>query len=188
MRAAIALAILMGTAMPACAGDGFNIVVPGRPGVPIIINGIDASYAVVEGDWGLGKGVHVQPTIYGGVPIDPDPHVGHYYPTLGKKPGYGRLEIEPPPNRALPKPAPAYHQSWGAQSAPPQLQPQSQVPFYPPPVMMGPQGDERWHGERNRRNQDNRSEEIGRSPSIAQGSAMSRPPATAGARSTQTRR
>jgi hypothetical protein len=184
MRAGLVLAILIGTAMPASAGDGFNIVIPGRPGVPVIINGIDASYAVVEGDWGLGKGMHVQPTIYGGRPIDPDPHVGHYYPTLGKTPGYGRLEIEPPPNRPLPKPAPAYHQSWSAQSAPPQPQPQSQVPLYPPPVVVAPQGN----GERRRRGQDRRSEEIDRSPSVAQQPAMSRPPETGGARSSETRR
>jgi hypothetical protein len=188
MRTAIALAILIGTAIPACAGDGFNIVVPGRPGVPVIINGIDASYAVVEGDWGLAKGIQVQPTVYGGVPIDPDPHVGHYYPTLGKKPGYGRLEIEPPPNRKLPKPAPAYHESWGAQSAPPQPQPQSQVPLYPPPLIMGPQGDERQRGEQDRRGRNNRSEENGGRPSFAQAPAMSRPPAASGARSTPTRR
>jgi hypothetical protein len=185
MRAAIALAILMGTAMPACAGDGFNIVVPGRPGVPVIINGIDASYAVVEGDWGLGKGVHVQPTIYGGVPIDPDPHVGHYYPTLGKKPGYGRLEIEPPPNRPLPKPAPAYHQSWSVQSAPPQPQPQSQVPLYPPPLIMAPQGE---GGQQDRRRGNPRSEEIGRSPSFVQGPAMSGPSGPAGGRPSGTKR
>ena len=169
--------------MPAYAGDGTNIVVPGRPGVPIVINGIDASYAVVEGDWGLGKSIHVQPTIYGGAPIDPDPHVGHYYPTLGKKPGYGRLEIEPPPNRPLPKPAPAYHQSWISQSAPPQ--PQSQVPFYPPPVMISPQGN--GQGRRDRRSQGEQGEQNGRSPSFAQGSGqgsgMSRPPATGGGRS-----
>jgi hypothetical protein len=181
MRAGIALAILMGAAMPACAGEGFDIVVPGRPGVPVIINGIDASYAVVEGDWGLGKSVHVQPTIYGGHPIDPDPHVGHYYPTLGKKPGYGRLEIEPSPHRVLPKPAPAYHQSWSAQSAPPQ----PQVPSYPPPLIMAPQGQ---GGQQNRRGQDKRSEETGRSPSFAQGPGMSRPSATAGGRSGGARR
>ena len=58
-------------------------MIPGRPGVPIIINGIDASYAVVEGDWGLGKGVQVQPTVYGGRYIDPVPNVGHYYPSAG---------------------------------------------------------------------------------------------------------
>ena len=79
-------------------------MIPGRPGVPIIINGVDASYAVVEGDWGLGKGVHVQPTVYGGRYVDPEPHVGHYYPSAGHMPGYGRLEIEPPANRKLPQP------------------------------------------------------------------------------------
>ena len=38
----------MATTSAAFAGGGFDIVIPGRPGVPIIINGIDASYAAVE--------------------------------------------------------------------------------------------------------------------------------------------
>jgi len=42
MRAGLALAIWIGTTLPALAGGGFDIVIPGRPGVPIIINGIDA--------------------------------------------------------------------------------------------------------------------------------------------------
>ena len=92
--------------------------------MPIIINGIDASYAVVEGDWGLGKDVHVQPTIYGGRYVDPVPNVGHYYPSAGHLPGYGRLEIEPPANRKLPQPAESYHQSWSAQSTPQPVQPE----------------------------------------------------------------
>jgi hypothetical protein len=133
MRAALALAILIGTALPAAASEGFDLVIPGRPGVPIIINGVDASYTVVEGEFGLGKGIHVQPTVYGGRTVDPDPHVGHYYPSLGHRPGYGRLEIQPSPNRILPKPAESYHQSWSAQSAPPRAQPE--VPLYPPPVI-----------------------------------------------------
>ena len=87
MRAGIALAILIGTTCTAFAGGGFEIVIPGRPGVPIIINGVDASYAVVEGDWGLGKGVQVQPTVYGGRYIDPVPNVGHYYPSAGHRAG-----------------------------------------------------------------------------------------------------
>jgi hypothetical protein len=131
MRAALALAMLIGTALPAVAGEGFDIIVPGRPGVPVIINGVDASYAVVEGDFGLGKGIHMQPTVYGGHPVTPEPEVGHYYPSAGLLPGYGRLEIEPPADRALPKPGPSYHQSWSAQSAPPpRVQPEA--PFYPP--------------------------------------------------------
>ncbi|MBW8855773.1 MAG: hypothetical protein JF604_15965, partial [Bradyrhizobium sp.] len=114
-------------------------VVPGRPGVPIIINNIDASYAVIEGTWGLGKNVQVQPTIYGGryVAERQPEDVGHYYPTLGLRPGYGRLEVEPPANRKMPKPAESYHQSWGAQSAP--LPPQMDVPVNPPPVILAPE-------------------------------------------------
>jgi hypothetical protein len=139
MRALALAAFLIGLPAAAFAGGGFDIVVPGRPGVPIIINNIDASYSVVEGVWGLGKNVQVQPTIYGGryiaerQPAD----VGHYYPTLGVRPGYGRLEINPPANRKLPKPAESYHQSWSAQSAP--LPPQMDVPVDPPPVILAPE-------------------------------------------------
>jgi hypothetical protein len=137
MRAGLALAILIGSTWTAQAGGGFDIVIPGRAGVPIIINGIDASYAVVEGEWGLGRGLQVQPTIYGGRYIDPEPHVGHYYPSAGHLPGYGRLEIEPPANRRLPQPAESFHQSWSAQSTAQPVQPE--VPFYPPPVILAPQ-------------------------------------------------
>jgi hypothetical protein len=115
MRAGLALAILIGTTAAALADSAPVIVIPGRPGVPIIINGVDASYAVVEGDWGLGKNVHVQPTVYGGRYVDSPPNVGHYYPSAGHQPGYGRLEIEPPANRRLPRPAESFHQSWSAQ-------------------------------------------------------------------------
>ena len=138
MRAAFALACLIATTATAVASDtGPVIVIPGRPGVPIMINGVDASYAVVEGDWGLAKGQHVQPTVYGGHPADYEPHVGHYYPTSGHLPGYGRLEIEPPTDRKLPQPGPSYNRSWSAQSAPPRAQPE--VPLYPPPVIVAPQ-------------------------------------------------
>lgn len=135
MRLLSALAILIGSTAAALAGEGFDRVIPGRPGVPIIINGIDVSYAVVEGDFGLGSSAHVEPTIYGGRPVDPVPNVGHYYPSLGLSPGYGRLEIEPPANRKLPQPAESYHQSWSAQSAPPQ----TEVPANPPPVIVAPE-------------------------------------------------
>jgi hypothetical protein len=137
MRAGFALAILIGTTWTALADSSPVKVIPGRPGVPIIINGVDVSYAVLEGDWGLGKGVHVQPTVYGGRAVDPQPYVGHYYPSAGHSPGYGRLEIQPPTNRKLPQPAESYHESWSSQSAPPKAQPE--VPFYPPPVIIAPQ-------------------------------------------------
>ena len=137
MRIGVTLAILMATTSTALAGGGFEIVIPGRIGVPVIINGVDASYSVVEGDWGLDRRIHVQPTIYGGRYIDPVPNVGHYYPSSGRIPGYGRLEIEPPANRKLPQPAESYHQSWSAQSAP--LPAQSSVPVEPPAIIYAPQ-------------------------------------------------
>jgi hypothetical protein len=137
MRVRVTLAILMAMTSTAFAGGGFDIVIPGRPGVPIIINGVDASYAAVEGEWGLGRNWQVQPTIYGGRYIDPVPQVGHYYPSAGHMPGYGRLEIEPPPNRKLPPPAEIYYRSWSSQSAP--LPAQSNVPVYPPAVIYAPQ-------------------------------------------------
>ncbi|WP_216074258.1 hypothetical protein, partial [Acinetobacter baumannii] len=66
MRVGGAMALLVAMTSSALAGGGFEIVIPARPGVPVIINGLDASYTVVEGDWGLLRGTHVQPTVYGG--------------------------------------------------------------------------------------------------------------------------
>ena len=141
MRIGAALVLFIATNSAAFAGGGFEIVIPGRPGVPVIINGVDASYAVVEGDWGLGKGTHVEPTVHGGRYFDPVPRVGHYYPSAGRMPGYGRLEIEPLANRKLPQPAESYYQSWSAQSAP--LPAQSNVPVNPPEIIYAPQVDRR---------------------------------------------
>jgi hypothetical protein len=135
MRHLVALAFLIGTTS-AGHGDGFDRIIPGRPGVPVIINGLDVSYAVIEGDFGLGKGSQVPMTIYGARPVVV-PEVGHYYPSLGLKPGYGRLEVEPPTKRKLPQPAEGYYRSWSAQSAP--LPPQTDVPPNPPPIVVAPE-------------------------------------------------
>ena len=139
MRALALVAILIGLPAASHADGGFDIVVPGRAGVPIIINGIDASYAVVEGQWGLGKNVQRQPTIYGGRYVaDRQPSdVGHYYPSMGLRPGYGRLEVDPPANRKLPPAAESYYRNWQVQSAP--LPPQTDVPANPPPVILAPE-------------------------------------------------
>ena len=143
MRASALAAFLIGLPATAFAGGGFDIVVPVRPGVPIIINNIDASYTVVESAWGLGKNIQVQPTIYGGVyvPERQPTDVGHYYPSMGLRPGYGRLEVEPPANRKLPKPAQSYYQSWGASSA--SSSSQMDVPVNPPPVILAPEINDR---------------------------------------------
>jgi hypothetical protein len=138
MRFFTTFAILIGMTPAAFASDGFNVVIPGRPGVPVIINGVDASFGVVEGEFGLGKGVNNQPTVYGGRYVDVVPDVGHYYPSLGRRPGYGRLEIEPPANRKLPKPAPEYHESWSSHSAPLPATNPLDVPADPPSVIVAP--------------------------------------------------
>src|SRR4051794_35290782 len=154
MRAARALLLLIATTLPALspasANDGFSIVVPGRAGVPIIINGADASWAVVESDWGLAKNVHIQPTVYGGRVVDLRPPVGHYYPSAGYVPGYGRLEIQPPADRKLPQPAQSYRKSWSVQSA--QQPVQNNVPYYPPPVIVAPENGAAWPHDFRHRN------------------------------------
>jgi hypothetical protein len=43
-------------------------------------------------------------------------------------PGYGRLEIVPPPNRPLPRPAQSYSRSWRMES-PPKVCPSTFVSF-----------------------------------------------------------
>ena len=136
MRAGVALAVLIAMTSTAFAGGagGFDIVIPGRPGVPIIINGVDASYAVVEGEWGLGKGVQVQPTVYGGRYVDPVPNVGHYYPSLGQRRATAGSKSSRRPiagcrsrRRAI--------SSHGRRSRTPQLE----IPANPPPVIVAPQ-------------------------------------------------
>jgi hypothetical protein len=134
MRSALAAAMLIGTTLTAMADSGPVVVIPGRPGVPVLINGRDASYAVVEGDWGLARSVHVQPVVIGGGAAYAERPVGHYFPSSGRLPGYGRVEITPPDNRRLPPQAESYHDSWSAQSGPPH----HEVPQDPPPIIVAP--------------------------------------------------
>ncbi len=137
MRGALALAIVLATTVPALADTSPVIAVPGRAGVPVMINGRDASWAVVEGDWGLARDIHVQPTVLGGWDRYEGKSVGRYFPSSGRIPGYGRLEIEPPANRALPQPAESYYRSWSAESAAPtELQ---DIPQNPPPIIVAPE-------------------------------------------------
>src|SRR5260370_41817817 len=137
MQLRAALAFLIAMTSQALAGEGVDLVIPGRPGVPVIINGIDVSYAVVEGDFGLGKGFHKQPTIYGGRYVDYAPNVGHYYPSAGHVPGYGRLEIQPPPNRKRPQAAESHFPSLSPQPAQDTAHPD--LSLKPPTVSLRPQ-------------------------------------------------
>jgi hypothetical protein len=141
-RIALALAFgVVGAALawPAMAAEASAvIVVPGRPGVPVMYFGRDISGAVVEGDWGLDRPGHGEITI-----IQPGPRVlwgagsGGYFPSSGQAPRYGREEVEPPANRKLPPKAESYHRAWGAASEP--LPASSTPPVDAPPVLLGPQ-------------------------------------------------
>lgn len=121
----------------AFAGDGGPvIVIPGKPGVPVIIQGRDASFAVVYGDWGLKRPGAGDIIIAGGAPLYSQAWLRGYYPSTGRRPVYGRKEHEPPPGRVLPPPAPTYYRSWSAEPPP---VPATEYPaFEPPQVIMAP--------------------------------------------------
>jgi len=125
MRGSIGLLIAAGLvaglvplASTAEAADGTNmLVVPGRPGVPTMYFGRDISWAVVEGERGLdrpGNDVTIVPTFRSRYWVPP---AAGYYPSTGKAPRSGRLEVEPPPDRAPPKAAESYQRQWGVESA-----------------------------------------------------------------------
>jgi hypothetical protein len=135
MRMAFAFLLLGGMTATAVADTGPVIVIPSRAGVPIMVEGVDASFAVVEGDWGLGKSIHVQPTVYGGWPAAMPRPAGHYFPRTGQRPGYGRYEINTAP-RVLPG-AESYYRSWSTES--PRGYEQGFVPPDPPPIIYAPE-------------------------------------------------
>jgi len=136
--------LVLGSASALAADSGPVIVIPGRHGLPVIINGVDVTGMVLEGDWGLYKPHMVGPTIipawipgraYQGTNYQSIP--GSYYPAFGHEPGYGRHEIEPPADRRLPPPAQSFHRSWSTHSdpLPANLEPQIQSP----PLIVSPQ-------------------------------------------------
>ena len=63
MRLVQAVLLLAVTASPAFAQRAPEIVIPGKPGVPVYIDGIDASWGVVEGEFGLDRPGMVTPTV-----------------------------------------------------------------------------------------------------------------------------
>ncbi len=137
MRFAYVALLLAVTTSPAFAQREPEIVIPGRPDVPVIINGIDASWGVVVGEFGLDRPGAMAPIVIYQPLLASVPYaVPGYFPKTGKKPGYGRLEINPPPDQPPPPPAPTYYRSWSSQSAP---GPVTTYPAYPmPPVIVEP--------------------------------------------------
>jgi hypothetical protein len=155
VRAVLVLSgCLFGSASTFAESDsGTYVVIPGRPDVPVIVNpyGFDASYSIVEGDFGLNKPAMVYSTIVAGpgAVFGPGPR-RHYFPHSEEIPGYGRLEILPPPNRPPPKAAQSYHRSWSAASdpLPASTDPASAYPMTINPVV-GPWGP--WQNGRDHR-------------------------------------
>jgi hypothetical protein len=94
-------------------------VVPGRSDVPVMINGYDASWGVVSGDWGLYRPGAVAVTVVPSPYVPQPPYyrpVPRYFPSLGGAPKVGRYEINPPAHRPMPPQAQPFHQSWSASS------------------------------------------------------------------------
>jgi len=120
--AQIALALSIVAAASAARADSAPVlVVPGKRGVPVIINNYDATRATIEGEFGLDRPGHMPITIIGGRYLGPAPRYSRgngYYPTSGEKPVQGRYEVEPPENRELPKPAESFSRSWSSAPEP----------------------------------------------------------------------
>jgi hypothetical protein len=167
MRLVQAALLVVVSASPAFAQRAPVIVIPGKPGVPVILNGIDVSYAVIEGEFGLSRPIMVNPVVvYQPFALPPiygpdinagyeesgdDPHRHHYFPSTGHRPGYGRLEILPPPDRPLPPPAPTFYRSWSSQSGSGPVTDYAPYPYPMPDVYVGPQfGHRGRHGQNHR--------------------------------------
>ncbi|HXW25462.1 MAG TPA: hypothetical protein VEK73_12020 [Xanthobacteraceae bacterium] len=131
--AVAAVAALVVAAVPARADNQPVIAVPGKPGVPVVINGVEATGAVVYGDWGLFRpgGAVV---IDGGRVLLPPDWSPHYFPATGRMPAYGRKEIDPHSPR--PTVAQPYHKSWSIESQPGPAT--EYAPFAAPPVIVVP--------------------------------------------------
>jgi hypothetical protein len=137
----------------AAADHGPVIVVPGRPDVPVIVNGRDVSGTVIEGDWGLYRPGSVAPAVIRdfrpmswGTPVSWGTPGGRYFPANGRAPRYGRHEVEPPANRILPPPAESFYQVWGSQSSPEPVT--ISPPYNLPPLILAPEGHGRRPGRR----------------------------------------
>lgn len=124
---------------PGHADRAPQLVIPGRMG-PVIINGQDVSYAVIEGDWGLSRpGAGPFTVIYPRAVI-PAPSAYGYFPHTGKRPRAGRLEIEPSAHRVPPRPAQSFQRVWSVIPEP-LAEP---MPYDPPPVIVAPDFDRRY--------------------------------------------
>ena len=112
-RLGSAVLVFLVSVTPGYADHAPTLVIPGRPGVPVVVDGVEVSGAVIEGHWGLhrpGAGVR---TIYPEYDlIGPEPAY-RYFPFTGRVPRYGRHEIITRSSRGRPTRAQSYHRFWG---------------------------------------------------------------------------
>ena len=121
--AALAAGLFAGVVAGADSAAAQNdpvIVVPGRPGVPVMMYGVDVSGAVIEGETSLNRpdGAYPPTVIMRYWPPDHYRNPGAYFPATGHKPRYGRREVIPPPDRPMPVPAKRFYRDWMIESAP----------------------------------------------------------------------
>ena len=109
------------------------IAVPGRADVPVVINGMPATGALVTGDWGLYAPGRVVPQVYDPAFVPVDQGTGYYYPRTGRPPRHGRQEVVTP---HAPRPAQSFHREWSSESDP--VPATRYPPYYPPPIIMAP--------------------------------------------------
>ena len=151
----LAAGVLTLAAAPVRAAEtGPVFVVPSRPGVPIAINGRDASWSVVVGDIGLARPGHLTPVIIGGGrPLPPrwSYHHNPYYPRYGVAPAraesYSRTwstSSEPYSERREGEPPRSRQQSYQTESEflPPTIEDQQQT--FPPPIVVVPRRGRRY--------------------------------------------
>jgi hypothetical protein len=124
MRTAIAASALLlaASVCGARADHAPSFVVPGKAGVPVLIYGYDASWGVVEGDWGLSRP--------GQLPL------AVIYAPQQIYPRSGRLEI----HTSAPLHAPrSFHRGWSTQSGSTEIT--NYPPLDPPPVIRAPRSE-----------------------------------------------
>jgi hypothetical protein len=129
-----AAACAVAFAIPARAQTGPVIVIPGKAGVPVTINGVIADGAIVYGDWGLARPGHGELVIEGPVAFAAPWDSRAYYPATGYVPTRGRQEIELRHHRPRPT---SFRRDWSVESN--FSQPVTEYPpFEPPPVITAP--------------------------------------------------
>jgi len=133
---AVLLGCLVGAGTGAARADHQPVIaLPGNWQVPVVIDGVPATGAYVTGDWGLYAPGQVTPEVFGPVVLPAEPYVPGYYPSMGRRPRYGRKEVI---IRRPPRPGPSFHRQW---TSDPGSGPVTEYPpFDPPSVTLEPRG------------------------------------------------